>query len=228
MKYIVIGLGNFGTALSARLTEMGHEVIGIDQSKLRVQQCKDIISTTMSCDTNDIDSLRSLPINEADAVIVAIGEDFGASVMTTALLKQLNVKRIIGRAINDLHKTVLEAIGVSDVLSPERESAERFAKKLQLKGIYDSYTVTEKYQIVEYPVPEVYWGSTIEEVNLEERFGVKLITVKRNVPVKNILGGLKEVPEVIPDFSSELILLEGDIFLVFGQTNNIQEMFSFK
>ncbi len=228
MKYIVIGLGNFGIALSARLTEMGHEVIGIDQSKLRVQQCKDMISTTISCDTNDIDSLRSLPLNEADAVIVAIGEDFGASVMTTALLKQLNVKRIIGRAINDLHKTVLEAIGVTEVLSPEKESAERFAKKLQLKGISDSYTVTDKYQIIEYPVPEIYWGSTLEEVNLEERFSVKLVSVKRNIPHKNILGGVKEIPEVIPDYSNELILMEGDIFVVFGQTNNLQEMFNFK
>lgn len=228
MKYIVIGLGNFGTALSARLTEMGHEVIGIDQSKLRAQQCKDLITTTMSCDTNDIDALRSLPLSEADAVVVAIGEDFGASVMTTALLKQLNVKKIIGRAINDLHRTVLEAIGVSEVLSPEKESAERFAKKLQLKGIHDSYSVTEKYQLIEYPVPEIYWGSTLEEVNLEERFSVKLVTIKRNVPHKNLLGAIKEIPEIIPFISPELILMDGDTFVVFGHINNLQEMTNFK
>lgn len=225
MKYIVIGLGNFGLVLSTRLTELGHEVIGIDRDMTRVEQYKDKITSTICMDTNDSHSLGMLPLDGCDAVVVAIGEDFGSSVMTAAHLKHMGVKRIIGRAINELHSTVLSAIGVTEILTPEKDSAERFAKKIQLTGVIDSFQLSDTCAIIEAPVPQAYWGDTIEEVDLENRFKVKLVTVKRKLPQKNLFGQLTEVSQVLTNISQELILMEGDSLVVFGAMKDLQYMF---
>ena len=139
MKYIVVGLGNFGGYLAARLTNMGHEVIGVDSRESKVDQVKDSVTHVITMDATDEQAVKRLPTKEVDVVIIAIGEDFGASIMVTALFKQLNVKRLISRAINKVHETVIKAIGVDEIIHPEEESAERMAKRLQMKGVLDSF-----------------------------------------------------------------------------------------
>src|SRR5690606_37781412 len=114
MKYIVLGLGHFGRSLAVHLTEQGHEVIAADKNLVIVEQLKDKITHTVAMDTTDREAVMSLPLKDANAVIVAIGEDEGASLLTTALLKQLQVKRIIGRVVSDLQKTVLEAMQIDE------------------------------------------------------------------------------------------------------------------
>lgn len=109
MKYIIIGLGNYGSVLAEELTVLGHEVIGADYTEQRVDAIKDKIATAFVLDATDDISLNALPLNKVDIVIVAIGENFGASVRVVALLKQRKVEHIYARAIDDLHKTVLEA-----------------------------------------------------------------------------------------------------------------------
>ena len=88
MKYIVIGLGNFGVSLAKQLAQNGHEVIGVDNSDLKVEEYKDAMTTTICLNSVEETALRSLPLNEVDAVVVAIGEDLAASVQTIALLKK--------------------------------------------------------------------------------------------------------------------------------------------
>src|SRR5690606_40633871 len=112
MKYIIIGLGNFGSTLGMQLTAMGHDVIGVDSSMEKVDAFKYDITHTICLDSTDQQALSTLPLKDTDVVVIGIGEDFGASVMATALFKQMNVKRIIGRAMSPLHQKVLEAIGV--------------------------------------------------------------------------------------------------------------------
>ena len=99
-KFIVIGLGNFGAALSIKLTRLGHEVIGVDNSPSKVEAFKSDITHTICLNATDKASLQTLPIRDTDAVVVAIGEDFGPSVHVTALLREMEVKRIIGRVIS--------------------------------------------------------------------------------------------------------------------------------
>ena len=112
MKFIIVGLGNFGSSLAIQLTQMGHEIIGVDHNMDKVQNFKDSISHTICMNTTDITAVRNLPIRETDVVIVAIGEDEGANILTTALMKQLKARRLISRAVSSLHKTVLEAMQV--------------------------------------------------------------------------------------------------------------------
>lgn len=108
MKYIVIGLGNYGGKLAEELTVLGHEVIGVDVREHYVDHLKDKIATAFVLDATDEIALSVLPLKSVDVVIVAIGEDLGASVRVVSLLKKNKVKHIYARAIDDVHKTVLE------------------------------------------------------------------------------------------------------------------------
>src|SRR5690606_37798460 len=127
MKFIVFGLGNFGRALAVRLTELGHEVIGIDNNMQKVSKLKEKITHTVCMDCTDKEAVSALPLKDANAVIVAIGEDEASSLLTTALLKQLKIKRIVGRVVSDLQKTVMEAMEIDEYILPEEESAEELA-----------------------------------------------------------------------------------------------------
>src|SRR5690606_36264603 len=118
MKCIVLGLGHFGRSLAIHLTELGHEVIGADKRIAIVEQLKDKITHTVCLDSTDKEAVTALPLRDSDAVIVAIGEDEGASLMTTALVKQLGVKRIIGRVVSDLQRTVMEAMDIDEYIMP--------------------------------------------------------------------------------------------------------------
>ena len=114
-------------------------------------------------------------LKDADVVIVAIGEDFGASIMVTALFKQLKVKRLISRSINKVHETVINAIGVDEIIHPEEDSAERMAKKLQMKDVLDSLDVSEDYNIIEVTAPAKYVGSTIAETQIRQNYNIIMV-----------------------------------------------------
>ena len=153
MKYLIIGLGNFGASLAEKLTMNGNEVIGVDNSMSKVDALKEKISHTICMDATDSHAMSGLPIKDTDIVIVAIGEDQGANIVVTALLKNAEVKRLISRAINPLHETILQALGVDEIVHPEEETAERWAKKLCLCGLVDSFELNKEYSIVEANVP---------------------------------------------------------------------------
>ena len=119
MKYIIVGLGNFGASLAEKLTINGNEVIGIDTSMSKVEALKEKISHAICMDATDMYTVSGLPLKETDIVIVAIGEDQGANIVVTALFKNLQVKRLISRAINPLHETILQALGVDEIVHHE-------------------------------------------------------------------------------------------------------------
>ena len=223
MKYIVIGLGNFGKALSIRLTALGHEVIGIDNSIVKVEKLKERITHTICMDSTDKDAMSSLPLKDCDGVIVAIGEDEAASLLTTALLKQLNVKRIIGRIVSDLQQTVLEAMNIDEYIRPETESAERFAMRLDNINILDSFKVSERYSIVETKVPQRYVGMTLEEANLTNQFKVIVLTTMK-ITEKVVNGLTKKLTEASGIAKSTTVLHTEDILVLFGEMKDIDRL----
>ena len=91
MKYIIVGMGSFGGFLAARLTELGHEVVGVDSSEIKIEQVKDKITHAILMDATDAETVKTLPYKDSDAVIITIGENVGASIMVTAIFKQLNL-----------------------------------------------------------------------------------------------------------------------------------------
>jgi|SRR5690606_5376409 trk system potassium uptake protein TrkA len=223
MKFIVFGLGHFGKALATRLTELGHEVIGVDNDMKKVEKFKDKITHTVCLNATDRDAVASLPLKDANAVIVAIGEDEAASLMTTAVLKQFDIKRILIRAVSDLQKTVLEAMKVDEFIMPEEESAERLAVRLVNLNIVDSFKISDRYSIIEAKVPAQYVGKTLAEANLTNEYKVIVLTTIKTSEVES-KGVKKTVKEASGIATSGTILEDNDLLVIFGEMENINKL----
>ena len=226
MKYIVFGLGNFGKALGIRLTELGHEVIGVDSDIAKVEKFKTKITHTVCMNCTDKDAVSALPLKDCDGAIVAIGEDEAASLLTTALLKQLGVERIIGRVVSELQQVVLEAMDIAEYIRPETESAQRLAMRLDNVTIIDSFKISDKYSIVEAIVPDRYIGMTLEEANLTNDYKIIVLTTIKSVN-KNEGGTIKKYSEVTGIAKSTTKLAEGDILVLFGELQDINGLIKF-
>lgn len=223
MKYIIVGLGIFGGYLAKRLTNMGHEVIGIDSNESRVEIIKDSITHSIIMDATDQAAVKNLPLKDTDVVVIAIGEDVGASIMSTAIFKQLQSKRIIARAINHLHETVIQAIGVDEIIHPEEETADRLSKRLEMKGVLDSLEISDEYNIVEVKVPKRYIDMTVAEADIRKEFFLNILTVIKIEQKKNLIGINTPHKNVIGVVTPEYSFESEDVMLLFGRIKNIQE-----
>lgn len=223
MKYIIIGLGNFGASLAEKLTAQGNEVIGIDNRMTKVDALKEKISHTICLDATDEFTVSGLPYKETDVVVIAIGEDQGANVMITAIFKNLGVKRLISRAINPLHEKVLQAIGVDEIVHPEEETAERWAKKLCLTDVVDSFELSKDYSIIEVKVPEEYAGKTIREIGIRNKYSLLVLTTIRPTEKQSLFGTNRMIQQVQGVADADTTLLAGDILVVYGSNKNLQE-----
>lgn len=224
MKYIIIGLGNFGSSLAQKLTKMGHEVIGVDNKMSKVEAMKEKITHTICLNTTDEQAVNHLPLKECDVVMVCIGEDEGANILTTALMKQSRVNRLVSRAVSPLHETILEAMQVDEIIHPEEETAERWAKKLNIKGVLDSFELTGEFSIVEAKVPERYAGMTLEEAGLNKEFNVVVLTILQMDEKTNLIGVTKKVPRIQGVAASKTMLRKEDVMVLFGRIADIQKL----
>lgn len=224
MKYLIIGLGNFGASLAQKLTEMGNEVIGVDVNMGKVEALKDKITHAINLDSTDITAVSNLPLKDTDVVIVGIGEDQGANIMATALMKQLHVRRLISRAVSPLQEMVLEAMGVDEIIHPEEETAERWSKKLNLHGVVDSFEVNRDYSIVETTIPKEYDGKTLEEVGLRRHYDIIVLTTIKLTREKNELGAERDISNVQGVASAETVLHRDDIMVLYGHNKNIKKL----
>lgn len=222
MKFIIIGLGNFGSALGMTLTNNGHEVIGIDTNIQKVDNYMDRITHTICMDVTDMNALKTLPFNDTDVVIIAIGEDFGSSLMATAALKQMNVKKLVSRSISSVHRTVVEAIGVDEIISPEEESAERLAKRLEMKGVIDSFYLSDEYNIIEVRANEKYVKKTIRELNFRAVFNINILTIIREE--KGLIGLGRKKRKVLGVVDPETVIEADDILVLFGRSDDIAKV----
>jgi trk system potassium uptake protein TrkA len=226
MKVIVIGLGNFGAAISFKLAENGHEVISVDSNMHKVDYVKDKVTYAVCLDCTDLLAMKTLPIFESDAIIVAIGEDFGASVLVTALLKKLKVKRIISRAISPIHQTILDALGVDEIINPEQDSADRFVRRIDLNNIINFLNITEDYAIIEVLIPDNYADLSLSEADLRKRYGLNVMTIKREKESHNLLGIPTHKSEVLGVLMPETKFKKGDVVFVFGKMADIKKWIS--
>lgn len=221
MKYIIAGLGSFGSSLGMALTSQGHEVIAIDSSMQKVEAYKEAITHTICMDATDEYTVNGLPIMDTDIVVVAIGENEGANIMATALFKTLKAKRLISRSINPLHEKVLQAIGVDDIFHPEKESAMRWAKRLSLRYFVDSFELTDNFSIVEIAIPAPLIGKQIATLQLENRFNIKLLSTMRYEHYEDSFGRQQSKPSIQGLATPEQVLQENDVLVVYGANKHI-------
>ena len=223
MKFIVFGLGHFGAALSIQLVELGHEVIAVDNKLEQVEKYKHKITHAIALDSTSPEAVEQLPLKDVDAAIVAMGDNEAAIIMTTALLKQLKVKRIICRVASPLQKIILEAMKIYEFVDPEASSAERLALKLDLPGVVDSFRIDHNYRLLEVGVPVRYVGSSITQLDLTNRYRLVLVTILKRIGNKNTLGQETSELSVVGIVPPETKLLDGDILLLFGAPRDLEE-----
>lgn len=222
MKYIVIGLGYFGSTLASNLTSQGNEVIGIDNRYEKIEENKESISVVMEMDATSPHALQSLPLHDVDAVIVAIGEDIGSSVLILSLLKNSKVKRIIGRAITPIHRNILRQLGIKEIIQPEEETALMVSSILQIKYAQKVLELNNENAVAELLVPEKYIGHSPDSVNISVRFKLKLIAVKILVGKNEIIKQQNENYSIEYAIDMERLLTENDILVVAGKIDDIK------
>jgi trk system potassium uptake protein TrkA len=225
MRYLIIGLGIYGKNLATDLTSMGHEVIGADRSPVLVEQVKDVISTAYVIDATDEVALSVLPLKTVDLVIVAIGEDFGASIKTVALLRKLGVKRLYARAVDEIHETILQGFKVDRILTPEQRAARELTRELELGCTVDSMRIDNDCYIIRFKVPEYYVDVEIGKLNFEKDFNISLISVSRPTVRRNFLGLSTEVLESVDISDTTIKLRADDILTVIGSQKEFHTMF---
>lgn len=222
MKYIIIGLGNYGHVLAEELSALGHEVIGADISEGRVDSIKDKVATAFVIDATDEQSLSVLPLNSVDVVIVAIGENFGASIRVVAMLKQKKVEHIYARAIDGVHKSVLEAFSLERILTPEEDAARSLVELLDFGTNMESFRIDQEYYVVKFTVPKKFVGYFVNELNLNEEFHLKLLGLKRADKITNCIGVSLMEFRVKNELPEDEKVQEGDELVCYGKYRDFQ------
>lgn len=177
-EFVVIGLGNFGYNLAIALSSLQHEVLVIDANEKKVEEIKDRVSCAVAADARDKKVLSEFVSDTTDAVIVSLGDDITSSVLAVLHLKNLGIKNIIAKALNINHGKILEAIGTTEVIYPEKEVAIRLAARLTTKNLIEYIPMADEYSIMEIAVPDNLVGKTLGELKLRNRYGVEVIAVK--------------------------------------------------
>lgn len=224
-KFCVIGLGYFGMHLALRLSELGAEVLAIDNHQDVIDRISERVTHAVCMNATDERALRSLGLNDMDAVIVAIGEGFESSIMTTAILQELGVKNIYNRVTSPIHERLLKLMNVTEVLLPEADAAEQLAYLLLLPGVLHSYIISNDYGIYEIETPEKFHNQKISEIDLRRKYKLNLITIKR-LKKKGGLVSLGEYEEyqVLGVPTPEQVLSEGDIMVLFGKEDDVRNL----
>jgi trk system potassium uptake protein len=221
MKIIVFGLGNFGASLAINLTETGNEVIGIDLHMEKVNLIKDKIAHAICMDATNELAYQSIPIKDSDMAVIAIGENEGAAIITTAIIKKIGNIKIIGRSLSPIHDTVLQAMGIDNIIHPEKESAERLTKKINLKSMVDNFDLDQNYSISEIKSTSDFEGKTLLELDFRNNYNLNIITILRKKERTSLLGPKTAVNEVTGMPTKDTIIQKDDILVVFGRNNDI-------
>lgn len=224
MRYLIIGLGIYGSNLAKDLTAMGHEVIGADRSATIVDSIKEYISTAYIVDSTDEAALGGLPLNGVDLVIVAIGENFGASIKTVALLKKLGVKHIYARAADDLHHSILEGLQIDRIITPEQRAARDLSLEMALGHHAQVLAVTSDYYALRFEVPDMYVGTHYARLQFLKEYNLRLVAACRPAVKKNVLGIKSDVLDQLDIENEELRVEAGDILLCYGSRTSFLKM----
>ena len=175
----VLGLGRFGASVARELTRLGHDVLGLDANEKLVQDLSDEIAHAVQVDITDGDSLRELGLQSFDAAIVAVSSDLEVSILATVLLRQLGVKRVVAKAANDLHGSILAQVGAQRVFYPERETGIRVAHSFAAPGVRDYLDLAPGYGIARVPVAAVFSDRSLADLDLGGEYRVTVLALHR-------------------------------------------------
>lgn len=208
-QYAVIGLGRFGSGIVKTLLKAGNEVLAIDINEESVNEFADFATHAVIADSTNEEALKAIGIGNFDTVIVAIGNDMQASILTTLVLKELGIKKIVAKALNKRHGDVLKKVGADWVVFPETDMGERVAHQLMSPNVLNFIELAKDYSIEEIKVPSSMAGQNLIESNIRVEFKLTVIAINRN-------GTINISP------SPDEVILEGDILVIIGENKDLQ------
>ena len=216
-SFAVIGLGRFGAAMATTLAGLGHDVIGIDGSEDKVRALADVVSLAMQLDATDERALRAAGIKDVDVAVVSIGEDIESSLLVVTLVRELGIKNIVAKAVTPLHGRILEKLGVTRVVFPEREMAVRIAHSLVVPNVIDYIELSNEFSIVEVPAPPEFVGRTLRDIGLRSRFGLTTIAIKHTPK-----PGDKHLTNIAP--GPDDVVQSGDVLSLLGSNERLGQL----
>ena len=224
LHFAIIGIGAFGGELARTLSEEGAYVIAIDNDMEHIEQIKEYVSDAICFDGTDRDLLESHGITKVDVAVIAIGEAFEPNVLISMNLLEAGVKEVYARAGSDTQEQILKKIGISDVIHPERQVAERMGVSLVRKGMADVFDLGEGLAVFEVEAPEAMIGYTLEDLKIRDRYQLNLITIKRKLPTDSVSDVEKYQP--IGILTGNTKVKKGDHFLLVGSKENCDKLMS--
>lgn len=177
---IVVGLGQFGMSVARTLAERGVEVLAVDIQEDRVRVAASFVAEAACFDATDAEALARTSPDRREVCVCAIGDEAKeASIICTALLRQMGAKRIIARSNDDIHARILNLVGAHQVVNPEQEFGERFASQILHESILGELPLGEDLLITEFQPPAAFVGHTLADLQLPRRFGVTAVAIRR-------------------------------------------------
>ncbi len=212
-KFVVLGLGNFGTYLAKSLSEVGKEVIAVDRNKERVQKAQEFCSYALVGDATDKSILESIGVEKGDTVMVSLGDNISASVLVTLYLKDLDVQNVQVKIISEDHGRVLEKIGATEVIFPERDLAKKVAQTLSSPNVIDYLPLTGEYDIAEIAPPKDFIGKTLAELRLRNKYNISILAVRGLVP-----------ESITMNPGGSFTVKDSDILIALGKPDDIENI----
>jgi len=213
MKFAVVGLGSFGSNVARTLYERGHEVVAIDKDKDKIEEAKSFSSHAVLTDASVKENLEALGVAQMDVVVVSLGSAVEASVLTVLHLHELGLKRIVAKASTEDHGKILEAIGATDVINPEKDMAIRTALKLTSPHILECLPLMSGVSIEEVAPPERFIGKSLRDLDLRNKYGIQVIAVRELVPERTLY-----VPP------ADFVIKDSDVLIVMGDEKMLEKV----
>ncbi|HBG17800.1 MAG TPA: potassium transporter TrkA [Desulfobulbaceae bacterium] len=212
-KFAVIGLGKFGFHAAKALFEDGNEVIAIDTDRNKVQAIDPFATEAIILNAMDKESLRSLGLEEMDAVIVSTGTSSSISIMICLYLNELGVKRILAKALDPDHEKVLRRVGATDIIHPERDMALRISRSLSRPNMLDFIPLSAEFDLIQIEPPKEFVGVSLKDLNLRAKYEVHIIAIKKHYPEDFVL-----VPQ------ASYVIQATDTLIILGKSEDINRI----
>ncbi|MGX8688027.1 MAG: NAD-binding protein [bacterium] len=218
---LIIGMGRFGSYTARRLYEQGHEIMGVDIQAEMVEKAMPFLTNGQIGDTTDPVFLKSLGPTNFNVVIVAIGNDFKNSLVTTTLLKEMGVKHVVAEASEDVHEFLLKRVGADDIIYPHKQLGEWAAVRYGSDHVTDFFKIGDDIAVYEIEVPDKWVGHTIGELDIRRRFGISIIGIRDMAP--DFRKGAKPRTEIM--IMPEMTLRKDTTLLVLGDSEKVRKCF---
>jgi trk system potassium uptake protein len=222
-KFLIIGLGQLGSSLARALHEKGAEVIALDTDMDLIENIKDSVTSAVRMDCTDEEALSTLNLDNLDAAIVAIAEDRLASILATAILKDLGVETIIARKSGALHGKILEKIGASKIISPELNIAEQLSRSLVAPGLLEHIALPDGHTISQVEAKEEFHNKTLIELDFRRNYGLLVVGIQRKKPLVSESGEIFFESETISLPSATEAIHKDDILILVGMKEDIEK-----